>query len=49
MSDEPVVLFQLSNPVQDVSGRVAVGVLVSNSSDSGEKPRPFQLSIPPLL
>jgi hypothetical protein len=47
MNDEPVVLFQLSNPVLDVSGRVAVSMLVSNSSDSGDKPRPLQLSVPP--
>jgi hypothetical protein len=36
-NDEPVVLFQLGNPVLDVSGRVAVGVLVSNPCDGAKK------------
>ena len=37
MNDKAVVLFQLGNPVLNVSGRVAVGVFVGNSRDSTEE------------
>jgi hypothetical protein len=37
MNDEPVIRFQLGNPVLDVNGGVAVGVLISNSSNSAEE------------
>ena len=36
MNDEPVVLFQVSNPVLDVSGRVAVSMLVSKAITTEE-------------
>jgi hypothetical protein len=39
MNDEAVILFQLFNPVLEVSGRVAVGVLVGNASDGAKKGR----------
>ena len=34
INDKVVILFQLFNPVLDVCGGVALGVLVSNASDS---------------
>ena len=39
MNDEAVILFQLGNPVLDVGGGVAVGVLVGNARDGAEKGR----------
>src|SRR5258708_32288205 len=37
MNDEAVILFQLFNPVLDVCGGVAVGVLIGDASDSAKK------------
>ena len=37
MNDEAVILFKLFNPVLDVCGGAAVGVLGSNASDSAKK------------
>jgi len=34
MNDEAVIFFQLFDPVLDVCGGIAVGVLVSNASES---------------
>ena len=39
MNDKRVILFQPGNPVLDISGGVAVGVLVGNTSDSAKKGR----------
>ena len=37
MNDEAVILFQLFNPVLNVRGGVAVGVLVGNTGDSAKE------------
>jgi hypothetical protein len=34
MNDKPVIFFQPGNSVLDISGRISVGVLVSNASES---------------
>jgi hypothetical protein len=39
MNDEPVIFFQLGNPILDVSGRVAVDALVSDASNGAKKGR----------
>jgi hypothetical protein len=39
INDKPVILFQLLNPVLNVCGGVAVGVVVGNSRDSTEEGR----------
>lgn len=39
VNDEPVILLQLCNPVLDVCGGVAVGILGSNASDGTKKGR----------
>jgi hypothetical protein len=34
MNDKPVIFFQTGNSVLDIRGRITVGVLASNASDS---------------
>ena len=41
MSNEPVILVQSGNPALNVSGCVAVGVLVGNLSDAQRKAAPM--------
>jgi hypothetical protein len=43
MNNEPVIWFQLSNPILNVGGGVAVGVLIGDACDGKkEKPRPLR-------